>query len=89
MSPQTIDILILGMDGGDLSVEDCVRVRVSLAVDSDDWDDEWGHVDEGGRGAGIVAVSGVGVVDELTATCRWGSRGATGGMVSVGCVHST
>lgn len=56
------------MDGGDVSREDRVRVRVSLAEDADDWGSSGQPKD-----ATSTAISGVGVVDEEAATCRWDS----------------
>lgn len=63
----TISVLIICMDGGDVSREDRVRVRVSLAGDSDDWRES----ERFGGAINPSAVSGVGVVDEETAVCRW------------------
>ncbi|CAM9397033.1 unnamed protein product, partial [Sphacelaria rigidula] len=65
------------MDGGDFSARDCVRVRISLAADSDYWDDHWGGVRRDGKtGLGsAAAVSGPGTVNEATAVCTWGRHG--------------
>lgn len=51
--------------------EDRVRVRVSLADDSDDWKDS----ERFGGIAKPAAVSRVGVVDEEAAVCRWDRPG--------------
>ena len=59
------------MDGGDVSRGDRVRVRVSLAGDSDDWKES----ERFGEAAYSSAVSAVGVVDEEAAVCRWDRRG--------------
>ena len=61
------------MDGGDISREDRVRVRISLAADSDDW--EGTAPFSGAKSA--AAISGFGVVDEEAAVCRWDSRGGS------------
>lgn len=66
-----IYILIVCMDGANVSREDRVKVRVSLAEDSDDWTGKERLV--GATSAG--AISGVGVVDEEAAMCRWHNRG--------------
>lgn len=66
-----INILIVCMDGGDVSREDRVRVRVSLVEDSDDWAGRERFV--GATSAG--AISGDGVVDEEAAVCRWHTAG--------------
>ncbi|CAM9425194.1 unnamed protein product [Scytosiphon promiscuus] len=63
-----IHILIVCMDGGDVSREDRVRVRASLAEDSDDW----GCMGQP-NDTTSTATSGVGEVDEEAATCRWDS----------------
>lgn len=62
------------MDGSDVSMQDCVRVRISLEADSDYWDGHWGGVGGDGGEFRSVAVSSPGVVDEATAVCRWGRR---------------
>lgn len=59
------------MDGGDVSREDRVRVRVSLAGDSDDWQES----ERFGGSRNPSAFSGVGVVDEEAAVCRWNRQG--------------
>lgn len=59
------------MDGGNVSREDRVRVRVSFAEDSDDWAGR--ERINGASSAG--AISGDGVVDEETAVCRWRTPG--------------
>ncbi len=64
--------MVICMDGGDISREDRVRVRVSLAADSDDWE---GSAQFSGA-TSAAAISGVGVVDEEAAMCRWDSRGS-------------
>lgn len=69
----TLSVLIICMDGGNVSREDRVRVRVSLSGDSDDWK-------ESERFGGVpnpAAVSGVGVVDEEAAVCRWDRPGGS------------
>lgn len=73
----TLDVLVVSMDGGDFSTRDSVRVWVSLAADSDCWDDHLGGVRrDGGAGSGsTTAVSGPGTVDEATAVCTWGRNG--------------
>lgn len=63
----TICVLVVCMDGGDVSREDRVRVRVSLAGDPDDWREN----EQFSRATNPSAVSGVGVVDEEAAVCRW------------------
>lgn len=75
-----IHILLVSMDGGDVTSDDRPRVRVSLVADSDDW----GGDERSGGGVNLgsarVAVSGVGVVEEDCAICRWGRRqGEDGG----------
>lgn len=84
-APETmsaIHVLLVGMDGGAVSREDRVRVRVFLAADSDDWEGD----ERFGSGSSLettgVAVSGVGVVDEEAAICRWGLHGVANGAVS-------
>lgn len=67
----TISVQIICMDGGDVSREDRVRVRVSLAGDSDDWKE----CERLGGVANPAAVSRVGVVDEAAAVCRWDRPG--------------
>lgn len=71
----TISVLIICMDGGDVSREDRVRVRVSLAGDSDDWreSERFG----GATNPSSSVVSGVGMVDEEAAVCRWGRSGGS------------
>lgn len=69
-----ICVMVICMDGGDISREDRVRVRVSLAADSDDWEASA----QFSRTTSSAAISGVGVVDEEAATCRWDSRGGGG-----------
>lgn len=66
-----INILIVCMDGGNVSREDRVRVRVSLAEDSDDW----GGRERINSTTSNGAISGVGVVDEEAAVCRWHTPG--------------
>lgn len=63
------------MDGGNVSREDRVRVRVSLAMDSDDWGDHDRFDGSGNYGEINAVISGVGVVDEEAAVCRWGWQG--------------
>ncbi|CAN0202108.1 unnamed protein product, partial [Ectocarpus sp. 8 AP-2014] len=72
-SPATtaaIHVLVISMDGGDVSREDRLRVRVSLAEDSD----EWGASERLG-GVTSAATSRVGVVDEEAAVCSWNGPG--------------
>ncbi|CAN0312812.1 unnamed protein product, partial [Ectocarpus sp. 6 AP-2014] len=72
-SPATtaaIHVLVISMDGGDVSREDRLRVRVSLADDSD----EWGASERLG-GVTSAATSRVGVVDEEAAVCSWNGPG--------------
>lgn len=63
------------MDGGDVSREDRLRVRVSLAEDSD----EWGAGEPLGEVAS-AATSRVGVVDEEAAVCSWDGSGQAVGI---------
>lgn len=75
-----IHVLLVSMDGGDVSKDDRPRVRVSLAADSDDWggDERFGGAVGPGSTRGVV--SGVGEVDEECSICRWGRRqGENGG----------
>ncbi|CAM9397599.1 unnamed protein product, partial [Ectocarpus fasciculatus] len=65
-----IHVLVISMDGGDVSREDRPRVRVSLAEDSD----EWGASERRG-GVTSAATSRVGVVDEEAAVCSWDGPG--------------
>lgn len=75
-----IHVLLVSMDGGDVSSDDRPRVRISLAADSDDWggDDSFGGATS--LGSTKAAISRVGVVDEECSVCRWGrQRGENGG----------
>lgn len=75
-----IHVLLVSMDGGDVSRDDRPRVRVSLAADSDDWGGDERFGGAVGPGSTRAAVSEVGVVDEECSICRWGRRqGENGG----------
>lgn len=78
----TISILVVCMDGGDVSREDRVRVRVSLAGDSDDWKES----ERFGGATNSSAVSSVGVVDEEAAVCRW-DRPQVRAVLSIPCLQ--